>query len=203
MFVRTISYTSTSEPTFLFFAPLAMGSYPSPNDLDTASFLDRLRLLTWSIEINVKALSEKFTSRDANGEFPLREGAWPSFNDMDAETQKLRNEVISATQKLNTLVVGPRDSLKNFAWDVSYHHAGFIHDFRLIRFGRPSAIFHSRQLSSSKSQRLSLEAAWFRTKTWPKRSPQYPELTFLTLIYAVFCVLRWQTAFFASQSPTM
>jgi hypothetical protein len=136
-----------------------MGSYPSPNDLDTASFLDRLRLLTWSIEINVKALSEKFTSRNAKGEFPLRDGAWPSFNDMDAETQKLRNKIISATQKLNTLVVGPRDSLKNFAWDVGLHHAGFIHDFRLIRSGRLLAIFHSRQLSSSKWQRWSLAAA--------------------------------------------
>ncbi len=89
------------------------------NELDNASFHDSLRLLTWGIEQNVRAFSGKIAASNLDKDSPLKNGAFPDFSSLDAEAQMLRNEIISYTQKLNTLVVGPRDSLKNFAWDVS------------------------------------------------------------------------------------
>lgn len=102
------------------------------DSLENASFHDSLRLLTWNIEQSVRAFSGRIATISPSEDSNLKNGAAPDFSSLDTETQRLRNEIISYTQKLNTLVVGPRDSLKNFAWDVSLIDLSLLKTFRLI-----------------------------------------------------------------------
>lgn len=83
----------------------------------TESSVDRLTTLSRDIEEKTRFLTDALRSKgleapsyQANGlsDFPLTE----------AEAVKARQELVALTKELHDLVLGPRESLKNMAWEV-------------------------------------------------------------------------------------
>lgn len=81
---------------------------------------DGLTRLSKAIEDNTEILTERLRSRGLEApsfqpsglaDFPLA--------DADAEALRARDEIVALTQELHDLVLGPREALKNMAWDVS------------------------------------------------------------------------------------
>jgi hypothetical protein len=88
----------------------------------TESSVDRLTTLSRGIEEKTRILTDALRAKGleapsyhANGlsDFPLTE--------VDEETIKIRQEVVALTKELHDLVLGPRESLKNMAWEVSHY----------------------------------------------------------------------------------
>jgi hypothetical protein len=84
------------------------------------SSVDRLTTLSRSIDEKTRYLTDALRSKgldapsyQANGlsDFPLTE----------VEAVKARQELVALTKELHDLVLGPRESLKNMAWEVSYN----------------------------------------------------------------------------------
>lgn len=84
----------------------------------TESSVDRLTTLSRDIEAKTRFLTDALRSKgleapsyQANGlsDFPLTE----------VEAVKARQELVALTKELHDLVLGPRESLKNMAWEVS------------------------------------------------------------------------------------
>lgn len=87
---------------------------------EVKSSVDRLTTISKSIEENTQILTEKLYTqglcapsyeRDGLADFPLKES--------DDETLKARQQILSLTKELRDLVLGPRESLKLMAMDVS------------------------------------------------------------------------------------
>lgn len=87
---------------------------------DGQSSVDRLTTISKSIEENTQILTGKLYTqglsapsyeRDGLADFPLKES--------DDETLKARQQILSLTKELRDLVLGPRESLKLMAMDVS------------------------------------------------------------------------------------
>lgn len=83
------------------------------------SSVDRLTTLSRDIEEKTRFLANALRSKgleapsyqaDGLSDFPLTE----------AEAVKARLELVALTKELHDLVLGPRESLKALAWDVSY-----------------------------------------------------------------------------------
>ena len=81
----------------------------------------KLSALSKRIEENTRVLTDQLRSKGAeapsfhpNGlaDFPM--------SDLDEASQRARHEIISLTQELHDLVLGPRESLKDLAWSVGY-----------------------------------------------------------------------------------
>lgn len=86
----------------------------------TESSVDRLTTLSKDIEEKTRYLTDALRSKGldapsykANGlsDFPLTE----------FEAVKTRQELVALTKELHDLVLGPRETLKNMAWEVSYN----------------------------------------------------------------------------------
>lgn len=96
-----------------------MGSFlakPAPNEPPVG----RLTSLSKRIDDNTRILASCLQARgvlapsfdcDGSADFPA-DGA-------DEEAQEARDALISMTQELRDLVLGPRDALKYMTWDVS------------------------------------------------------------------------------------
>lgn len=99
--------------------PFPMGS--SLGKLESVnSPTEGLTRISKAIEDNTKLLADRLRSRgleapsyQPNGlaDFPL--------GDADGEALRAREEIVALTQELHDLVLGPREALKNMAWDVS------------------------------------------------------------------------------------
>lgn len=90
--------------------------------------VERLGRLSRSIEDNTRILTDRLRSQgieapsfdlDGLADFPLK--------DADTEALRARDEVVALTQELHDLVLGPREGLKNLAWDVSFSSLSNIH----------------------------------------------------------------------------
>lgn len=86
----------------------------------TESSVDRLTILSREIGEKTRILTDTLRAKgleapsyQANGlsDFPLTE--------VDDEAIKARQEIVALTKELHDLVLGPRESLKNMAWEVS------------------------------------------------------------------------------------
>ncbi|KAL7918558.1 S-adenosyl-L-methionine-dependent methyltransferase [Trichoderma austrokoningii] len=99
--------------------------------LATESSVDRLTTLSRDIEEKTRFLADALRSKgleapsyQANGlsDFPLTE----------PEVVKTRLELIALTKELHDLVLGPRESLKNFAWEsISFIPLQAICEFKI------------------------------------------------------------------------
>ncbi|KAH8126894.1 S-adenosyl-L-methionine-dependent methyltransferase [Trichoderma asperelloides] len=97
----------------------------------TESSVDRLTTLSRDIEEKTRYLTDALRSKgleapsyQANGlsDFPLTE----------AEAVKARQELVALTKELHDLVLGPRESLKNMAWEsISYIPLQAICEFKI------------------------------------------------------------------------
>ncbi|UKZ91600.1 uncharacterized protein TrAFT101_006575 [Trichoderma asperellum] len=103
----------------------------SVTKLATESSVDRLTTLSRDIEVKTRFLTDALRSKgleapsyQANGlsDFPLTE----------VEAVKARQELVALTKELHDLVLGPRESLKNMAWEsISYIPLQAICEFKI------------------------------------------------------------------------
>ncbi|KAL7785870.1 S-adenosyl-L-methionine-dependent methyltransferase [Trichoderma ceciliae] len=99
----------------------------------TESSVDHLTTLSRAIEEKTRILTDTLRAKgleapsyDANGlsDFPLTE--------VDEEAMRARKEIVALTKELHDLVLGPRESLKNMAWEViSYIPLQAICEFKI------------------------------------------------------------------------
>ncbi|KAM0259370.1 hypothetical protein ACHAQJ_003402 [Trichoderma viride] len=101
----------------------------------TESSVDRLTTLSREIEEKTRILTDALRAKgleapsyQANGlsDFPLTE--------LDEETIKAKQEVVALTKELHDLVLGPRESLKNMAWEmIGYIPLQAICEFKIAQ----------------------------------------------------------------------
>lgn len=93
-------------------------SLAKPANVESPS--EKLGRLSRGIADNTRVLTERLRSRGIEppsfqtsglADFPLLE--------TDTEALRARDQVVALTQELHDLVLGPREGLKNLAWDVS------------------------------------------------------------------------------------
>jgi hypothetical protein len=82
------------------------------------SSVDRLMTISRSIETYTQILTEGLHTRELDAPSYEPDGLADFPLDLDAETLKARQQVLSLTQELRDLVLGPREALKLMALDV-------------------------------------------------------------------------------------
>lgn len=82
--------------------------------------VERLTTLSKAIDEKTRILTSTLRAKGLAAP-SFQAGGLPDFpfTDADTEAVKARQEVVALTQELHDLVLGPREGLKNLAWDVS------------------------------------------------------------------------------------
>lgn len=93
---------------------------PIHENVQSLSSVAHLTTLSQAIQEKTKLLTKSLSQKGIDApSFEIGGSSGFPLEKLDLEDKVVRDEIINLTQKLHDLLVGPRDTLKNLAWNVS------------------------------------------------------------------------------------
>jgi hypothetical protein len=87
----------------------------------TMASIMHLTTLANTITENIKIITDYLTTRNLSApSFDIDGLAELQISPVDREAWAARSKVVAATKELHDLTIGPKESLRNLAWDVCF-----------------------------------------------------------------------------------
>lgn len=90
------------------------------DNVQSLTSVARLTTLSQAIQEKTKLLTKSLSQKGIDApSFEIEGSSGFPLEKLDLEDKLVRDEIINLSQKLHDLLVGPQDTLKNLAWNVS------------------------------------------------------------------------------------